>query len=109
MLLNGCTLLRGVSQKNIISEKQTKITSYLCNLLLLLNFQTGKIPRSIDSLLEESLQFSLTIMHKHCYRVPETWKKISWRSTTLGFWFTELLERDAQFKRWCFHGRPKVF
>ena len=42
-------------------------------------------------------------------RVPETWKKISWRSTTLGFWYTELLERDGQFKRWCFHGRPKVF
>ena len=42
-------------------------------------------------------------------RVPETWKKISWRSTPLGFWYTELLERDGQFKRWCFHGRPKVF
>ena len=23
--------------------------------------------------------------------------------------YTELLERDGQFKRWCFHGRPKVF
>ena len=42
-------------------------------------------------------------------RVPEKWKKISWQSTTLGFWYTELLERDGQFKRWCFHGRPKVF
>jgi hypothetical protein len=41
-------------------------------------------------------------------RVPEKWKRISWRSTTLGFWYTELLERDGQFKRWCFHGRPKV-
>ena len=30
-------------------------------------------------------------------------------STTLGFWYTELLERDAQFRRWCFNGRPKVF
>ena len=42
-------------------------------------------------------------------RVPANWKKISWLSTTLGFWFTELLERDGQFKRWCYHGRPKVF
>ena len=42
-------------------------------------------------------------------RVPPAWRKISWESTTLGFWFTELLERDGQFKRWCFHGRPKVF
>ena len=41
--------------------------------------------------------------------MPENWKKPSWHSTTLGFWFTELLERDAQFKKWIFHGRPKVF
>ena len=41
-------------------------------------------------------------------RVPENWEKISWISTTLGFWYTELLERDSQFKRWCYHGRPKV-
>ena len=42
-------------------------------------------------------------------RVPELWDKLSWQSTTLGFWYTELLERDAQFRRWCFNGRPKVF
>jgi len=41
-------------------------------------------------------------------RLPEKWAKISWQSTTLGFWYTELLERDGQFKRWCYHGRPKV-
>ena len=42
-------------------------------------------------------------------RVPRVWEKLSWQSLTLGFWFTELLERDAQFKKWCFSGRPKVF
>ena len=41
-------------------------------------------------------------------RVPESWEKMSWQSTTLGFWYTELLERDSQFRRWCFMGRPKV-
>ena len=41
-------------------------------------------------------------------RLPEKWARISWMSTTLGFWFTELLERDGQFRRWCYHGRPKV-
>ena len=41
-------------------------------------------------------------------RVPEVWEKMSWQSTTLGFWYTELLERDSQFRRWCFMGRPKV-
>ena len=42
-------------------------------------------------------------------RVPLLWEKLSWQSSTLGFWFTELIERDAQFKKWCFSGRPKVF
>lgn len=26
----------------------------------------------------------------------------------MGFWYTELLERNAQFKQWCAHDRPKV-
>ena len=42
-------------------------------------------------------------------KVPDKWTKISWVSSTLGFWYTELLERDAQFKVWLFKGRPKVF
>ena len=27
----------------------------------------------------------------------------------LGFWYTELLERNSQFRNWCFEGRPNVF
>jgi dynein heavy chain len=42
-------------------------------------------------------------------KVPAKWIKLSWASSTLGFWFTELLERDTQFKTWCFKARPKVF
>jgi len=42
-------------------------------------------------------------------RVPNKWRKISWASSTLGFWFTELLERDIQFKSWIFTERPSVF
>lgn len=42
-------------------------------------------------------------------RIPDKWQKISWESATLGFWYTELLERDGQFRHWCNNGRPNVF
>ena len=41
--------------------------------------------------------------------VPGVWRKGSWASTTLGFWFTEFLDRDMQFRTWCFGGRPICF
>uniref|UniRef100_K1QHZ6 Dynein heavy chain 8, axonemal n=1 Tax=Magallana gigas TaxID=29159 RepID=K1QHZ6_MAGGI len=42
-------------------------------------------------------------------KVPTLWRKISWQSSTLGFWFTELLERNDQFYSWVFVGRPDSF
>jgi dynein heavy chain len=42
-------------------------------------------------------------------RVPNKWKKISWESATLGFWFTDLLERNVQFRTWLLDGRPHSF
>ena len=42
-------------------------------------------------------------------KVPNLWRKISWQSSTLGFWYTELLERNDQFYSWVFKGRPDVF
>ncbi|XP_019712193.1 dynein heavy chain 8, axonemal [Hippocampus comes] len=42
-------------------------------------------------------------------RVPNLWRKLSWESTTLGFWFTELLDRNRQFHSWVFSRRPKTF
>ncbi|KAK3588114.1 hypothetical protein CHS0354_012171 [Potamilus streckersoni] len=42
-------------------------------------------------------------------RVPNLWRKVSWQSSTIGFWFTELLERNEQFHSWVFSGRPDIF
>eukprot|EP00912_Choanoflagellata_sp_UC4_P002376 UC4_evm2s1496 len=42
-------------------------------------------------------------------RVPAAWSKISWQDTTLGFWFTGLIDRYHQFNRWVYYGRPKSY
>ncbi|XP_068084800.1 dynein axonemal heavy chain 8 [Anabrus simplex] len=42
-------------------------------------------------------------------RIPALWRRVSWVSSTLGFWFTELLERNMQFSTWIFVGRPPQF
>jgi len=47
------------------------------------------------------------VWHAHALTLPSC--RVSWDSTTIGFWYTELLERDAQFRSWVFEGRPNVF
>jgi len=42
-------------------------------------------------------------------KVPNLWRKVSWPSSSIGFWFTELLERNDQFSKWVFEDRPKCF
>ncbi|XP_071957073.1 dynein axonemal heavy chain 5-like [Antedon mediterranea] len=58
-------------------------------------------------IMSENLRDALDNMYDA--RVPALWRKISWDSTTLGFWFTELIERNLQFYSWVFEGRPNVF
>ncbi|KAJ8672889.1 hypothetical protein QAD02_004150 [Eretmocerus hayati] len=57
--------------------------------------------------MSQGLRESLDAMYDA--RLPERWLRISWESATLGFWFTELLERNAQFRTWCDSDRPHVF
>lgn len=58
-------------------------------------------------IMSENLRDALDNMYDA--RVPALWRKISWESSTLGFWFTEFLERNNQFSNWIFNGRPNVF
>ncbi|EHB05914.1 Dynein heavy chain 8, axonemal [Heterocephalus glaber] len=60
-----------------------------------------------DYVPHENLRDALDNMYDA--RIPQIWKRVSWDSSTLGFWFTELLERNAQFSTWIFEGRPNVF
>ncbi|XP_050432698.1 dynein axonemal heavy chain 5 [Adelges cooleyi] len=57
--------------------------------------------------MSQGLRESLDAMYDA--RIPQRWQKVSWESATLGFWFTELLERDNQFRKWIISGRPNVF
>uniref|UniRef100_A0A8B9E3A9 Dynein axonemal heavy chain 8 n=1 Tax=Anser cygnoides TaxID=8845 RepID=A0A8B9E3A9_ANSCY len=58
-------------------------------------------------IMSENLRDALDNMYNA--RIPQVWKRVSWDSSTLGFWFTELLERNTQFSTWIFEGRPNVF
>nr|XP_013808177.1 PREDICTED: dynein heavy chain 5, axonemal isoform X2 [Apteryx mantelli mantelli] len=58
-------------------------------------------------IMSENLRDALDCMYDG--RIPASWKKASWASSTLGFWFTELLERNHQFHNWIFESRPNCF
>ncbi|XP_060809519.1 dynein axonemal heavy chain 5 [Amyelois transitella] len=74
------------------------VQSTLCDLKLAID---GTIVMS------QGLRESLDAMYDA--RIPQKWLKVSWESATLGFWYTELLEREQQYRVWLKNGRPTTF
>ncbi|KAL6445584.1 hypothetical protein ACFW04_000844 [Cataglyphis niger] len=58
-------------------------------------------------IMSEELRDALDNMYDA--KIPKIWKARSWESASLGFWFTELLERNQQFSTWLQTGRPAKF
>jgi dynein heavy chain len=58
-------------------------------------------------IMNENLRNALDFIYDA--KIPNLWQKISWESSTLGFWFTELIERNAQFRKWLFEKKPLCF
>lgn len=42
-------------------------------------------------------------------RIPGHWLKVSWTSSTIGFWYMELLNRHSQISLWVFREKPRLF
>uniref|UniRef100_A0A7N8X5D3 Dynein, axonemal, heavy chain 5 like n=1 Tax=Mastacembelus armatus TaxID=205130 RepID=A0A7N8X5D3_9TELE len=58
-------------------------------------------------IMSEDLRDALDCMYDA--RIPCLWLRLSWPSATLGFWFSELLERNQQLSNWISTGRPNQF
>lgn len=69
----------------------------------------GDLKLAIDGtiIMASALQNALDALYDA--RVPDTWVKISWQSSTLGLWYSEFLSRVAQYQTWLYDGRPLVF
>ncbi|XP_054621741.1 dynein axonemal heavy chain 5 isoform X3 [Dunckerocampus dactyliophorus] len=58
-------------------------------------------------IMSEDLRDALDCMFNA--RIPSAWQRLSWASASLGFWFSELLERNQQLSSWIGAGRPHQF
>ncbi|OAF69480.1 Axonemal beta dynein heavy chain 5, partial [Intoshia linei] len=58
-------------------------------------------------IMSENLRDIVDAMYES--RVAKQWLNVSWDSTSLGFWFTELVDRNTQFHDWIFVRKPNYF
>ncbi|XP_035785030.1 dynein heavy chain 8, axonemal-like [Anopheles albimanus] len=78
-------------------------------ILLLVRQTLDDLLLAIDGVIIMNEQLRDALDNIYDARVPTVWKRGSWASASLGFWFTELIERNAQLHSWCFRRRPVMF
>ena len=106
LVLDALEKLGGMQPMNIFLKQEI---DRMQRILTLLRNTLTDLGMAIDGTIIMSDDLKAVLDDMFDAKVPAKWIKLSWASSTLGFWFTELLERDNQFKTWCFKGRPKVF
>ncbi|KAF7401630.1 hypothetical protein HZH68_007450 [Vespula germanica] len=99
--------IMGITQPMNIFLKQEidRINLVIVLLITMLN----DLLLAIEGVIIMNEQLRDTFDNIYDARIPEVWRARSWESSTLGFWFTELLERNQQFSTWLFTGRPMRF
>lgn len=102
---NSLNDLKLAIEGTIIMSEASINTSIINGIFYLSYYLDGS--RSYVISLLQNLRDALDNMYDA--RIPQVWKRVSWDSSTLGFWFTEFLERNTQFSTWIFEGRPNVF
>ena len=104
-------------------KERLKKLGYLQPLNIFLGQEIGRIQKVIQTvrstltdlklaidgtiIMNEALKEALDYLFDA--RIPPGWGKISWDSTTLGFWFTDLLDRNGQYYTWLHRERPDSF
>lgn len=89
-------------KKKKISNKNTYKHFALSQIIILVRNTLKDLLLAIEGTIIMSEQLRDALDNIFNARVPEIWKRGSWLSSSLGFWFTELLERNQQFYTWCF-------
>jgi dynein heavy chain, axonemal len=99
-------LTKNISPMNIFLRQEI---NRIQRIILLVHSTLSDLLLAIEGTIIMNEQLRDAFDNIYDARVPKVWLRGSWSSSSLGFWFTELIERNIQFNTWCFKGRPKVF
>ncbi|CAL8100545.1 unnamed protein product [Calicophoron daubneyi] len=78
-------------------------------LLRMLSSNIRSLNMALQGIIAMSQQLRETMDVIYEAKVPPSWIKVSWETSTLGFWFSELLDRFNQVYTWLWESRPLSF